>query len=75
MDSIDSSVAFGFFIRNEKEFEEFYEYLRVGEQKEENWCLGLQMEFACEDFEEFLFQEENKEDEYEVLGFKDKDKE
>ena len=71
MDSIDSSVAFGFYIRNEREFTEFYEYLRKGEEQEENWCLGLQMEFACEDFEEYLCKEENKEEEYEVLSYKD----
>lgn len=71
MDSMDSSVAFGFYIETEKEFEEFYEYVRIGEEKEENWCLGLQLEFMCEDFEETVYKEENKEDEYEVLGYKD----
>lgn len=71
MESMDSSIAFGFYIENEQEFKEFYEYVRKGEEKLENWCLGLQMEFVCEDFEEACYQEENKEDEYEVLGYKE----
>ena len=42
MNKIDSSLAFGFYVRNEQEFAELYEVLAKGNEIFDNWVMGLQ---------------------------------
>ena len=67
--SIDSSLAFGFYCRNKNEFDELYDYLKNGEQKIENWTLGLQDELVFEDIDDNYIDYKNN-DEYEIMSFK-----
>jgi hypothetical protein len=72
LNSIDASLAFGFYCRNEEEFTKLYNYLKDGELLIENWTLGLQdklyFEEICEKNEQFL--SDKLDDDYEIMNFK-----
>lgn len=38
---IDSSLAFGFYVKNERDFELLYKYLLLGNIVFSNWAIGL----------------------------------
>lgn len=46
---IDSSLAFGFYVKNEEEFQVLYKYLLLGNFVFENWAIGLQNKFEDDD--------------------------
>lgn len=50
----DSSMIFGFLIRNELEFDEFLTLLKLNEEElGENWLMGLQNEMEMEELSNF----------------------
>ena len=59
---MSSSLAFGFYLKDEREFEEFEGFLRKGKEKlGEKWLLGFEEEFYQEkEFQEMMMQEEEK---------------
>ena len=60
---MSSSLAFGFYLKDEREFEEFEGFLRKGKEKlGEKWLLGFEEEFYQEkEFQEMMMQEEEEE--------------
>jgi len=59
---MSSSLAFGFYLRNEEEFEEFEEFLRKGKEKlGEKWLMGFEEEFYQEvEFNNLMKEEEEE---------------
>ena len=52
MKNIDSSLAFGFYVRDEDDFQELYAHLKEGERGDNNWFLGIQNIYTDLSFEE-----------------------
>lgn len=71
LNSIDASLAFGFYCRNEDEFNKLFNYMKEGEALIENWTLGLQDKLYYEEICERIEQSTDKlDDEYEIMDFK-----
>ena len=67
MKRIDSSLGFGFFVRDQEEFQDLYRYLITGNLVFENWGIGVQNKCEVEDGDQIreLVEEENQQKEEE----------
>ena len=79
---LESSLAFGFYIKNQNEFDNFYDYLENGNNFVENFPIGIQNRFIDAVYEETdpdillkNLQEENKHlsEESKIIFNKEKD--